>query len=255
MTYSYSYPLFRMQQTNVASINAGTGGFGCTNSTSFSATTVTTSNAASAIFQSSSAISAATVGSGSFGTSYNASGTVSVGDVTPNFLTNNQVVVRSPVNIFGSGSNHHLVSRSATTAPLTPTGINPQALADYTELKDTLTDLYNLEEGEPWRIDQVVYDASIQVAAALLEKNIPKPSVFTHGPKSVVFNWIYADNSLYLTITGSRLAVLVSSPETIQFRAEIAGPCVTYADRFLSAMSSAKLSSPSESTKALSMAR
>jgi hypothetical protein len=82
-----------------------------------------------------------------------------------------------------------------------------------------------------------------------MEKNIPKPSIFTHGPKSVVFNWVRADDNLYLTITGSRLAVLLSSTEEIKLRTEIAGPKISYTDRFLSALSLAQLSSPSEPTK------
>jgi hypothetical protein len=56
----------------------------------------------------------------------------------------------------------------------------------YADLNEALNELHSLDSDDDWKIQTPVYSASVQVAAALMEHDIPKPGVFTHGPKSVV---------------------------------------------------------------------
>src|SRR5260370_2856955 len=111
----------------------------------------------------------------------------------------------------------------------------------YVELQQALTELSNLDDDDDWKIQTPVYCASLQVAAALFENNIPKPGVFTHGQKSVVFNWSGRDLDLYLTVTKSRLSVLVSSTEDVEYRTEFSADSGDDTNRFFSALSSTHL--------------
>jgi hypothetical protein len=114
----------------------------------------------------------------------------------------------------------------------------------YAELQEALTELHSLDDGEDWKIQTPVYNSSIQVAAALFVNGIPAPEVFSHGSKSVVFNWPGKDVSLYLTVTKNRLAILISSIKGIEYRAEIVADNASEADRFFTALRTARLPSP-----------
>jgi hypothetical protein len=123
-----------------------------------------------------------------------------------------------------------------------------QHVRSYAELHQALTDLHSLSDDADWKIQTPVYCASLQVAAALAEKNIPKPSVFTHGARSVVFNWSGNDVDLYLTISKSRLSVLVSSTKGIEYRTEFSPDSGEDTNRFLSALRSVRLIAPPETS-------
>src|SRR6266567_3812547 len=105
-----------------------------------------------------------------------------------------------------TGGTTHLEGRvtSSTTTIPSPTVLEIQA-AEYAELEQALSDLRGLDDDEQWKIDDTVYSASVQVAAVLMQNSVPTPSVFTHGSKSVVFNWSAEGNNLYLTVSPSRL--------------------------------------------------
>jgi len=92
---------------------------------------------------------------------------------------------------------------------------------EYQELGEALSEMTELQEGDEWKIDAAVYDAARRVAAGLMAKAYPAPQVFSHGPKSVVFNWSYGANNLYVTISANRISALSSSPERINRRLEL----------------------------------
>ena len=107
-----------------------------------------------------------------------------------------------------------------------------QQMEGYRELSETLSEL-NTSQDDEWHIENEVYATSIQVAAALLDQDIPTPNVFSHGPKSVVFNWADGENNLYLTVGKSRLWAAVSSASGIKRRIELTGPTNNVAGDFL----------------------
>lgn len=91
---------------------------------------------------------------------------------------------------------------------------------EYQELGEALGEMTQLDEGDEWKVDVVVYQVACQVAAELLANSFPAPRIFNHGPKSVVFNWSRGNNNLYLTISSDYISALVSSPERIKRRIE-----------------------------------
>jgi len=91
---------------------------------------------------------------------------------------------------------------------------------EYAELGEALAEMTQLELGDEWKIDQDVYQVACQVAIELSATSFPAPQIFSHGPKSVVFNWTRGNNNLYLTISSDYLSALVSSPERIKRRLE-----------------------------------
>jgi hypothetical protein len=105
----------------------------------------------------------------------------------------------------------------------------------YRELSETLNELSTSQDDE-WHIEGEVYDTSIQVAAALFDKNIPTPHVFSHGPRSVVFNWGDGENNLYLTVGKCRLWAAVSSASEIKTRVELTGPTNNVTGDFVKAL-------------------
>lgn len=93
--------------------------------------------------------------------------------------------------------------------------------SQYQELGKALLELRELDEGEEWRIDEPVYEAALRVAFDLVDLSLPTPAIFTHGPKSVVFNWESGNTNLYLTVSADHISALVSTPASIQRRLEI----------------------------------
>ena len=106
----------------------------------------------------------------------------------------------------------------------------------YENVNEALVELHSVD-AEDWRLDDAVYRSSVQVAAALLYNNVPTPTVFSHGPNSVVFNWSGPDNSnLYLTVGATRLSALISTFHDITYRAELVGPMFNSSERFFAAL-------------------
>jgi hypothetical protein len=91
---------------------------------------------------------------------------------------------------------------------------------EYQQLGAALSEMTRLEEGEEWKIDPPVYDAACYVAAGLMANSFPAPHVFNHGAKSVVFNWSYGGDNMYLTVSADHISALVSTPERIKRRVE-----------------------------------
>jgi hypothetical protein len=145
---------------------------------------------------------------------------------------------RSPWGFWPVDPVAQVETHITTTTPISsPAEPELRSTAAYKELEETLSELHNVDYGEHWKMDDTVYNFSIQVAAALMARNIPEPGIFTHGPKSVVFTWSRAGDNLYLTISARRISVLISSKERVEYRAEIVtSPVAT--GGFLSALSS-----------------
>jgi len=91
---------------------------------------------------------------------------------------------------------------------------------EYQELGAALSEMTKLEEGDEWKIDPPVYNAACYVAAGLMAHSFPAPRIFNHGTKSVVFNWSYGADNMYLTISADHISALISSPERIKRRVE-----------------------------------
>ena len=127
------------------------------------------------------------------------------------------------------GSTGIVTSVTAVTNLATP------QLEGYREISETLTELSTSQDDE-WHIEGAVYDTSVQVVAALFDKNIPTPNVFSHGPRSVVFNWSDGQKNLYLTVGKCRVWAAVSSASEITNRVELTGPSNNVAGDFLKAL-------------------
>lgn len=91
---------------------------------------------------------------------------------------------------------------------------------EYQQLGVALSEMTKFEEGDEWKIDPPVYAAACYVAAGLMANSFPAPHVFTHGAKSVVFNWSYEGDNMYLTVSADHISALISSPERIERRVE-----------------------------------
>ena len=93
---------------------------------------------------------------------------------------------------------------------------------DYQELGQALGQMTELNGPDGWTIDPAVYNVASRVAVELLANSYPAPQIFSHGSKSVVFNWSQGPTNLYLTISSDFISALVSSPERIQRRLRFA---------------------------------
>lgn len=91
---------------------------------------------------------------------------------------------------------------------------------EYKELGAALAEMTALDEGEELQIERPVFEAASSIAFELMKRSFPPPEVFTHGPKSVVFDWSNARNNLYLTISADKMSALISTPERIKRRME-----------------------------------
>jgi hypothetical protein len=109
---------------------------------------------------------------------------------------------------------------------------------EYQHLESALFELRSSDDDQ-LKIEAPVYGASMQVAAMLVEQSVRQPTIFSHGPKSVVFTWSLNSNDLYITITANRMSILVSSREGIQRRVDITRPQVDKTDALFSALGAA----------------
>jgi len=105
-----------------------------------------------------------------------------------------------------------------TTFSSVPTAWDWELRRDYRELGTALSEMSELSDTDDWRLDVPVFVAACFTASWLLQQGYPAPRVFTHGPKSAVFNWTNGYDNLYLTVSSDRLSALVSQPERITFR-------------------------------------
>ena len=120
-----------------------------------------------------------------------------------------------------------------------------QMVDEYRELGQALTELTEFTDEEEWKIEAPVYNAACYMALGLMTESIPAPRVFTHGPKSVVFNWTHEANNLYLTISADRVSALLTSPERIMDRIEVSGTTSEFlASSAISSLRSAQLNRP-----------
>ena len=107
-----------------------------------------------------------------------------------------------------------------TTFSSVPIVSNSELREEYQELGVALGELLAMDAGDEWRIEKPVYYVACHVAAELMDYQYPAPEVFTHGPKSVVFNWSNESTNLYLTVSADTLSALISTPQRIQRRIE-----------------------------------
>jgi len=114
----------------------------------------------------------------------------------------------------------------------------------YQELGEALNELTELEDDHQWKIDTPVYQVARYVATELLTHSYPAPEVFTHGTKSVVFNWALGVNNLYLTISSDRISALISTPKHIERRLDFSAKEFLASPVLLPAIRSAHLEKP-----------
>jgi len=178
------------------------------------------------------------------------SGASGVAITTDYFGGSNVNMNGSPINTYEARAHQCTFFATSNSMPTTfstsPRNVYPPfspttetQVGSYIELHQALTELHNLDDDD-WKIQTPVYFASVQVAATLLEYDIPKPAVFTHGTKSVVFNWSGQDVDLYLTVSKNRLSVLVSSAEGIEYRTEFSADSGDDTNRFFAALGSVR---------------
>jgi hypothetical protein len=115
--------------------------------------------------------------------------------------------------------------------------LGTQPRGAYQEVAQTLTDMRDSTSDDEQRIETDVYNLSVDVAAALFDENIPAPSVFSHGPKSVVFNWDDGVHNLYLTVGRARLWAMASTAAGIKGQIELTNPANHIAGNFFKAIS------------------
>jgi hypothetical protein len=108
-----------------------------------------------------------------------------------------------------------------TTPSTMPSNPSAELERDYEALGDVLGTMSELESDDEWWVEAGVLTLAQCVAAKLKANAYPAPEILTHGPKSVVYNWTYDDNNVYLTISTERLSALVSSHERIERRIDM----------------------------------
>ena len=156
--------------------------------------------------------------------------------------SNNFVIAETGSSAIACNNSITWSTSSATVT--TASSAHGVSATSYREVSQALAQMHSLDDDDEWKIQTPVYNASIRVAALLIENNIPQPGVLTHGPKSVVFNWSRDDTNLYLTISKSKLFVLASTSKGIGIRTELTKVLGENTDLFFSALSSARLLSP-----------
>jgi hypothetical protein len=133
-----------------------------------------------------------------------------------------------------------------TTFSSIPVILQSELIQEYQELGEALSQMTELDEENEWRIDPPVYGTACFIAAGLMVNSYEPPRIFTHGPKSVVFNWTRGAHNLYLTISADKVSALLSSPEHIQRRIEFSAHDLLNPGRLLSTIQSAYLEQPTQ---------
>jgi hypothetical protein len=126
-------------------------------------------------------------------------------------------------------------------SPLGP--LQSDLSVDYQELGQALLEMKESDE-EEWAIDESVYTMASFVAAALMDYAQPAPKLFSHGSKSVVFNWEEDRRNTYLTVSAGYISALVSSPEQIERRRDVPISNLLGTSQILSAIKAAQIDGP-----------
>jgi hypothetical protein len=98
-----------------------------------------------------------------------------------------------------------------------PAILQSELKSQYEELGKALNELAEMDDDE-WHVDPGVYHVACYAASSLMDNGFPAPQVFTHGPKSVVFNWLAGSRNLYLTLSRSVISALISTPKSVEHR-------------------------------------
>lgn len=93
----------------------------------------------------------------------------------------------------------------------------------YSEVGQALGEMASSDTDDDWKIEPAVINNANLVAIELMANAYPAPRIFSHGSKSVVFNWELNDKNIYLTISENKLSALVSNQETITFQKVFSG--------------------------------
>lgn len=107
-----------------------------------------------------------------------------------------------------------------TTFSSVPVVWESELHGEYKELGEALSEMVELDEEDEWKIEPPVYTTACYIAAGLMDNLFPAPRIFSHGPKSVVFNWSQEGDNLYLTISADAISAMISSPERIKRRVD-----------------------------------
>lgn len=114
-----------------------------------------------------------------------------------------------------NGTTDIVISKAMSHVPV----LTPQQLrAEYADVGKALSELKSIEAGDEWQIDEDVFDVATKLGANLLLRGWPAPHVYSHGPKSVIFNWEKGRDNFYLTISADKVSVLMSGPDSIKAR-------------------------------------
>jgi hypothetical protein len=140
-----------------------------------------------------------------------------------------------------SGYATEIVLSDSYISPLGP--LQSDLSIDYQELGQALFEMKETDEQE-WAIDESVYTMASFVAAALMAYAQPAPKLFSHGSKSVVFNWMEDKRNTYLTVSAGYISTLVSSPEQIERRRDVPISKLLGTSQLLSAIKAAQLDGP-----------
>jgi hypothetical protein len=99
-------------------------------------------------------------------------------------------------------------------------GTKPSNYFRYLELSSALKDMSLADEDED-RIEPEVYRHACAYAAEVIQRHLPVPKIFSHGPQSVVFNWHNGGLNRYLTISRNSLSILISNSAKIIRRKDV----------------------------------
>jgi hypothetical protein len=119
------------------------------------------------------------------------------------------------VIVIGRGESH-VLRKSLSSVPVIS---RSELMQEYQDVSNALAAMSELDD-DLGRIDPPVLTVAQNVAADLALHNFPAPKIFSHGSKSVVFNWSQSGDNLYLTISADKLSALISSPARIQKRVD-----------------------------------
>lgn len=134
-------------------------------------------------------------------------------------VTNEPLIPRIVSNSSGMPIDSFETRTIRISSPVVSVVSTNEIYQEYHDLGNALKDLKELADDEDWGIEKPVFDSACQIAGALMQLSIPAPRIFTHGQKSVVFNWSDSSgNNLYFTISSDELSVLISSRERIKKR-------------------------------------
>lgn len=150
----------------------------------------------------------------------------------------------SPISVDNTGAGYVTATSLSSSYGINVAATTSQSgslATGYAEVIGALKQLRN--EASLWTINDDVFRASAQVAAALAERHIPRPQIFSHGPESVVFNWQGANN-FYLTIEADTISALVSSNAGIRLRRKLPRPNTQSSQNFFFALQNSNLLAP-----------